>query len=412
MIRSSTHSIKFLNKNKKEQYLDFIEEYRRVAIIIGNDIWNNGYDGFKIKTNNLNFPKYVDYNKFNIDTWLSARARCSLTNQLSGMIRCAVETQNKKLFIINKLKEENKPFDHLVETLKKITKPNFEHINPELSSKNINIRLGNHFEWFISLSSIGKKSINIPIKKTKLDNKWLKRGKLLGGFSLSNNGITFRYEVEPLENKSNEIIGIDQGLSDVLTLSNGHSTPKKDIHNHSLHTILDKLSRCKKGSKGFKRAQEHRKNFINWSINQMNLSNYKEIRFEKIINIGFGKSKSRKMSHWTNTLIRDKVKRVCEETKVLFTEQSSIYRSQRCSCCGIVKKSNRKGKLYKCNTCGLEIDSDLNASKNHLADLPNIPFGFLSLKKNLKGFYWKPEGLFSLENEEIRVPHIKKDNFI
>ena len=33
--------------------------------------------------------------------------------------------------------------------------------------------------------------------------------------------------------------------------------------------------------------------------------------------------------------------------------QSSAYRSQRCSGCGIVRKQNRIGKVYKCNNCNL-----------------------------------------------------------
>ena len=59
---------------------------------------------------------------------------------------------------------------------------------------------------------------------------------------------------------------------------------------------------------------------------------------------------------------------------VHFVEQDSTYRSQRCSCCGNVRKANRKGKIYECKHCGNVIDADYNASINHSIDLPEIPY--------------------------------------
>ena len=39
--------------------------------------------------------------------------------------------------------------------------------------------------------------------------------------------------------------------------------------------------------------------------------------------------------------------------------------SKKCSCCGEIKKDLKlSDRVYKCNKCGLEIDRDLNASKN------------------------------------------------
>jgi predicted RNA-binding Zn-ribbon protein involved in translation (DUF1610 family) len=405
MIRSTKHSIKFLNKQKCIRYQEFVAEYRRVSCLIGKSIWNDGYDSFDVANDNLEFPTYLDYNKFNIQTWLSARCLSSIVTQISGMIRSEVDERKRCLYIINKLKTNNESYEHLENKLKSLTCPSFSDINPELSSKNCDIRTGNSFDYFLALKSLGKEKICIPIKKTKLDLKWEKRGRLLGGFLFTDTHIEFRYDVESEENTATETVGIDQGLNDILTLSNGTTTPKIDIHGHSLHSILEKMTRKKKGSKSFNKAQIHRKNFIQWSINQINFKNFKEVRFEKIYNIGFGKTKSRKMSHWTNTLIRDKVKRTCEETKVLFVEQDSSYRSQRCSECGSVRKANRKGKEYKCKNCGFNLDSDINAARNHLIQLPPIHWSLRGCKHNLgNGFFWKPEGLFKYDGQELKVP--------
>ena len=103
------------------------------------------------------------------------------------------------------------------------------------------------------------------------------------------------------------------------------------------------------------------------------------------------------MSHWTNTEIRDKMQSYCEENGVHFTEQSCTYRSQRCSCCGIVHKANRKGKIYKCNNCGNIMDSDINAAKNHEYDLPDIPYALRKLGMNKNGFYWLEPGFYEYQ---------------
>ena len=44
----------------------------------------------------------------------------------------------------------------------------------------------------------------------------------------------------------NKIIGIDQGLKTVATLSDGQTTPDTDCHGHSLQSVIKKLSRKKK----------------------------------------------------------------------------------------------------------------------------------------------------------------------
>jgi len=59
------------------------------------------------------------------------------------------------------------------------------------------------------------------------------------------------------------------------------------------------MSRKKKGSKSFLRTQNHRKNYINWSINQLNMRGIKQLNIEKLRNVRKGKRSSRFLSHWT-----------------------------------------------------------------------------------------------------------------
>lgn len=75
----------------------------------------------------------------------------------------------------------------------------------------------------------------------------------------------------------------------------------------------------------------------------------------------------------------------------------------------MVRKANRKSKFYTCKACGYAADADLNGARNNSIDLPRIPIWLIHSKSNLKGFFWKPEGLFDLDNQELRVPDVPKD---
>jgi transposase len=238
-----------------------------------------------------------------------------------------------------------------------------------------------------------------------------------GSFLVSDKVVNLRwFKEDPELRTTGSIIGGDQGFKTCLTLSDEQITKPQPTPNpnkfHDLESILRDMRRKKKGSRAFKKLQVLRKNYIHWSLHQLNLSGVKEVRFEKIWNIGYKKRTSKLMSHWTNTIIRDGWQDFCLRNGVRFIEVESAYKSQRCCECGLVKKSNRKKKVYKC-PCGHVMDADLNSSKNQPLDLPEISYEFRKLKLNIKGFYWLESGIFDLNGVEIRVPlvpSIKQSN--
>ena len=67
-------------------------------------------------------------------------------------------------------------------------------------------------------------------------------------------------------------------------------------------------------------------------------------------------------------------------------------------------KSSRRGKLFKCKSCGFSCDADLNAAMNHKASLCGLPTKFSCLPNKSTGFYWKSDGLFDVDGSEIIVP--------
>lgn len=417
MILSSFHTIDKSNTTKLSTYHIFINEYRRVAHLILNEIWDNGYKEFNINDNKLDLEKYIDYKYFNIDTILSARALSSLITQLSGIIKTVTEKQRKRIYILNKKKQEgmskNKLKGLIINLKNHIPhKPDISNINPELSSKCIEyIESDTTFNAFIKIKSIMSdvKPIYIPIKFHKHSNSLKEIGTRLNSFLLRNKGIDIRWNIEtPKIKESGITVGADQGLLTVLTLSDTQTTNETCIHGHSLKSILQKMCRQKQGSKAFKRSQSHRTNFINASINKLDFSGIKQINLERIFNIGYKSPSSRLLSHWTNTTIRDKVQSKAIRDGVHLIEQDSTYRSQRCSCCGMVRKSNRKGKTYSCNSCGYIGDADMNAAKNHEISLPEIPYKLRISKLNRTGFYWIKTGFFDLLGTSLEsVPHVE-----
>lgn len=371
--------------------------------------------GFHPALDLLDCPKYVDYRKFGVETELSGRMLRALSTHVCAVLSASTE-KRRKLLWKQAQKESGKYWKFsgkgLGKALRKTrpVKPCFNNADMRLDSLCSDVR-----EGFIQLKSLGKTygRIRIPFGKNRVAEKWKTHGKLLSGVEVSEHTVRFNYEIpRTAKNRGGETIGIDQGLLTVATLSNGNTTPAQCPHGHSLSSILDKMSRKMRGTKNFQRAQEHRKNFINWSVNALNLRDAGEVRLEKIWNIGYGKGRSRKLSHWTNTLIRDKIAAVCEMEEVPLVLQNCTYRSQRCSRCGMVRKSNRRGKEYSCAGCGYTADADYNASCNHAADLPSVSYILRKKNLNRKGFLWKPSGFYTLDglplvdssSEELSVP--------
>ena len=414
MIKTTNHTLKFSNKNKLDKLSSFIDEYRRVTKLILDDIWTNGYtweiDGkihtFNVEKDLLEHPNFIDYNKFKIETTLSARALSSLVTQLAGIIGASVEKQRKRMYMFDLQCNENKYNELLYRKIcaNKPQKPFVDNLNPELSSKCVDWQESGYFNGFLRLKSIGEIGhIKLPIKFHKHSIKYVDWTKL-NSYLIGKDFINIRWEKDiPKLKEDGRIVGVDQGVKTCLTLSDGQITQtNKDGWN--LDKILDEMTKKKKGSKSFKKCQDHRKNYINWSINKLNLINVKQINLEEIWNIGYKNKSSRKLRCWTNTLIRDKLESKCELLGVQVQHQSPTYKSQRCSGCGMVRKSSRKGKNYLCPNCGLEIDADFNASQNHEQVLPDIPIKLRKLNLNRKGFFWKETGFYDLNGVELRVP--------
>lgn len=333
MIRRVQFSLKFANKNKIEQLILLTNEMLRVKNLYINKIWER--QDFS--------SKFIDF-KIQ-DTWLSARLLQCIGKQALETIK----TQRKK---------EIK------------TKPICKKVSFDLDSRFVNIEFDNNsFDVWIKLLSLGNKMIlKLPSKKHKHFFKY-HSWKLKNSIKLRkvNNifYIDLFFEKDIPIKKTGETIGVDIGYKDLLVSS------RNIVYDKGLENIYNKISRKKQNSNAFKRALIERNNKINESLNQINLSNIREIVAEELKNVKLKTKKSNKISkkfnkklqRWSYPKVLKKLSYMCEENGVLLTLVNPSYTSQKCSQCGVICSENRNGKIYKCS-CGLKIDADLNAAIN------------------------------------------------
>jgi transposase len=414
ITRSSSHSLKFSNIGKLLELSIFLEEYRRVLQLIIDNLWENRIivddKILDISSNFLNCPSVLpsDY-LHRFSSFFTARMIQCVGKQACSMVRASIKKRSKQLYMLKKLQKEGKNTKYLQRKIdiQPLIKPNALNANAELDSRLVNFKDSKHFDFFCKVITGNRISFNLPILHNKVSRKWLSKGELKTSVRLTNNSLILIFSIPKLEKKKEgRIVGCDQGSTTAATFSDNQVTVKCN-HGHDLSSIQEKLARRVKDSIGFKKAQDHRKNYINWSLNQINFSNIKELRLEEIKNIRKGKNTSRKLKHWTYTLIKQKLIRVSEEEGFLFTEVPNEFRSQRCSSCGWVRKVNRKGKTFKCSICGFTIDADLNAASNLELDLFEVPYWVRLKKINHLGFFWTKDGLFSGSWEPI-VPDTSK----
>ena len=106
-----------------------------------------------------------------------------------------------------------------------VSKPELSNVCPELDSRFVKIDLNNEtsFDGWLTLSSLGNKmKIEIPFKKSKHFNKLLNNGEVKGGVRISNRDITFNFELEePKIKESDNVLGVDIGVNDLLSCSDG-----------------------------------------------------------------------------------------------------------------------------------------------------------------------------------------------
>jgi putative transposase len=422
ITKSSTHTTKYANQGKQHNLDRFLTDYNKAIWFYVNYLWHNKIQWTKdrfldIQNNKFDTPTFISTTSIPYTTDLSARALKLASGEALAIIKSQTSKRQKQLYVLKKKMKEGD-----ISGIKKLqSKIDSNPLTQPTKTRNASyanldsnccqyISTDNEFDGFLKLKCLGKKygSIYLPVKMTRHSNKFKNTGyELITSWQIGSDTVKSRWQVDRQKSSGTKIIGADQGLVTCLSLSDGQATTT-DIHGHDLNSIIKVMTRKKKGSKAFKRCQLHRTNYINWSINQLDLSNVKEFRLEKLHQMRKSSRSSRNIGHWTYTAINAQIMSRCEDMGVPLIEQSATYRSQRCSDCGWTQKSNRKGKEFICKSCGSIHDADINGALNHEADLYRLPYGLYQKKLNRKGFCWLETGIFDSNGQELIVPVVEE----
>lgn len=433
-ITRCSHLCLNLNVSKEQNLKVFFDNSKLFVQRVINDLWNEGVADFcPAKKRFKSPPKFLSstyLEQFNGDLGIGGMLRQTLGAIALSNVTSVTEKLRKKQWVISQVQRKKDKGEVVTERDKRTLHSYSKEVNsfkkpPVLQNLTIPISRPDVVKFFIEnkegrefakgtkvlrLSLAGTYGkILIPIPKTKHISKLEEQGfkqKMTAVTLYSPSEIGLIFEKEKTEEKSEgRTVGADQGISSVLTLSDGQVT-SKNKHNQSLNDILKKLNRRKKGSEGFRRAQQHRKNFIHWSLNQMNFNGIKTLRLEHLKNVGKGHRTSRFLSSWTYPLIKEKLSSISQLEGFKIEEIGNKFRSQRCNSCGFVNKANRKGRTFKCKHCSHSADADLNASLNLELDLAKVPSLVFERQLNRKeGFFWNENGVFLEENV---IPQDKK----
>lgn len=180
---------------------------------------------------------------------------------------------------------------------------------------------------------------------------------------------------QPQHDVEREILGLDMGIKDQLTFSNGVKVNFYLEESEQLKGLMRKLSRQTKGSNQYKqtlnrirRIYEHLNNKKNDVVNKLNsvlktnyivcfqdelLSQWKQKKSKRRFSFG------RKVQHGILGRVKDKLKK--NSTNVML--ESSVPTTQTCPVCGCLTKHSLDKRIYHCNHCGFEnTDRDVHSA--------------------------------------------------
>lgn len=226
----------------------------------------------------------------------------------------------------------------------------------------------------ISIQNIGVLVVN-GLEHINLDEVEFANAKLIQKSSSFYINITVYSNKQPQEQTEKEVLGLDMGIKDQLTFSNGVKVNFYLEESEQLKGLMRKLSRQTKGSNQYKqtlnrikRIYEHYNNKKNDVANKLDsiLSKNYIICFQDELLNQWKQKKSkrrfsfgRKVQHGILGRVKDKLKK--NSTNVML--ESSVPTTQTCPECGCLTKHGLDKRKYHCNHCGFENqDRDIHSA--------------------------------------------------
>jgi transposase len=261
LIRSSKCSLKFATAKKREQWITFLVEFRRVVNLYITLFWFNPRLE-EIKTTELK-KEVLDQIE---DTWLTQRAKACAARQALTMCQTTHKTFREKIEENKKKKKDNKNRKKddkkaKVKCLKSTCKkPVLRALKAELSANCATLHdvVDMEFDTWLHLNSLGKKiSLDLPLRFHKHYNVLKSIGTRMTSFTITDEYIQIPFEIQT-EKKlpKNGCVGLDSGINALASLSTGEQFGTE------VSDYIDKIKRCKQGSKAQKRTRKTLRQYI------------------------------------------------------------------------------------------------------------------------------------------------------
>ena len=188
--------------------------------------------------------------------------------------------------------------------------------------------------------------------------------------------ITIYTKKQPEVQTEKEVLGLDMGIKDQLTFSNGVKVNFYLEESEQLKGLMRKLNRQVKGSNQYKqtlnrikRIFEHMDNKKNDVVNKLNhilgenyiicfqdemLNSWKRKKSKRRFSFG------RKVQHGILGRVKDRLKKNVSNHML----ESFVPTTQTCPECGCLTKHSLDKRTYHCNHCGYENpDRDIHSAK-------------------------------------------------
>jgi putative transposase len=183
------------------------------------------------------------------------------------------------------------------------------------------------------------------------------------------------YEKDNPELITGNALGIDRGLKNIVSCSNGYEVSGKTRNRIKRQRAFQRKQLQTKGT----RSAKHRKRCLGGREKRFSLNEnhviakelvtlpYQHFILEKLSKMNkkkHGKRFNRKLSNWSYYQLEMLLIYKSEAIGKSVEYVDPRFTSQRCNACGNISRKNRNGEKFFCEKCGHADGADINAAKN------------------------------------------------
>lgn len=347
IYRSTKLSLKFATTNKHQELAKVLDEYARVV---------NGFIALFWE----DCPKRGDLLKPVVDavpSWFSARLRKAAAQEAIGMVHTARQRYSEW-------------------AVKPLHRGKCMCVSSTIAELQLS-RKTTTFDAWLHLRCIGAGIIlNFPVKYHKHFHELNARG-TLKSYIITQDSVQLCFKIETGPKKSvKTAVGVDSGIKALASLSTGEQLGT-DVENH-----IERVKRCKQGSKGQQRARRSLRQRIDEVARDVAkmadlivVEKLKGICNKTKVKRRLTKNMRRSLGSWNVRYWLSRLQARTEDNRVVFRSVPAFYTSTECPSCGHTERSNRQGQVFCCRKCGHTDNADINAAKNILSRLLFGPYG-------------------------------------